>query len=161
MQQNPMWAQVSSTKPSSSSSLLYNLPVQLELLHGADKHVERTHQCSMLHSEYHTRVRLTFALCLYDSVRYSLLQGFLDQPACMQARCAAFVSRISSWGLSGKEAWLCECEERGASLTLTSCVNFPNLIHYHLQALRHQHLLDKNLVLSNLVANPKILVDSG
>ena len=129
--------------------------MQLELLHSADKQVERTHQCSMLRSEYHTRARLTFALCLYGSVEvwvkgvcklavqplndvFGLLcPVFLLDKASWISKLASFVSRISSWGLSGKEAGLCQCEERGASLTLTSCVNFQILsnIIYRLSAI--------------------------
>jgi hypothetical protein len=60
------------------------------------------------------------------------------------------------WCLFGKEAWRCECEERRASLALTSFVyicQVPNLIDYQLQTLRYsplQQLVDKKLVLSTV-----------
>jgi hypothetical protein len=52
-----------------------------------------------------------------------------------------------TWGLFGKEGQLCECEERGASLTLTLSVyicQVPNLINYQLEILGYQHLVERS-----------------
>jgi hypothetical protein len=58
-----------------------------------------------------------------------------------------------TWGLFRKESELCECEECGASLTLTSSVyicQVPNPINFQLQTLHYQQLVDKELVLSTV-----------
>jgi hypothetical protein len=56
---------------------------------------------------------------------------------------------LHTWDLSGKVAGLCECMERGASLTLTSFVNFK-ILKIIFNSLSD---VDSSLVLSSVVDN--------